>query len=178
MSTTSSKRNTLMGTPYWMAPELFQPVPAYDNKADIWSLGIMIYEMVKGSPPHSNILDQLKVMSLIPKVKPPRLAEAEGSKDMRDFISYCLKEFPSEVRQPSIPLVCSANWLSSAFLLKNSQRLSGSNLSQKFLWPCSRSSSFGTKTGYQVLAPARVLRVSCHGRRKNSSTCPISDISS
>jgi serine/threonine protein kinase len=97
LSTASSKRNTLMGTPYWMAPEVVQAVPMYDTKADIWSLGIMIYEMVKGSPPHANIMDQLKVMHLIPRVKPPRLIEGEGSKDMRDFVAFCLKESPADV---------------------------------------------------------------------------------
>jgi serine/threonine protein kinase len=96
LTTVSSKRTTLTGTPYWMAPEVIQGVSAYDTKADIWSLGIMIYEMIKGMPPHSN-LDKFKVMDLIPRAKPPRLAEAEGSKDMRDFMAFCLKESPSEV---------------------------------------------------------------------------------
>lgn len=96
-ATTSSKRNTLMGTPNWMAPEVAQPVPAYDSKADIWSLGIMIYEMVKGTPPHADLGDPLKVMSLITRVKPPRLLEGEGSKDMRDFVSFCLRELPNDV---------------------------------------------------------------------------------
>jgi serine/threonine protein kinase len=108
LSTTSSKRNTVMGTPYWMAPELLQAVPAYDTKADIWSLGIMIYEMVKGSPPHSN-MDQLKVMALIPRAKPPRLAENEGSREMRDFVAACLRESPNDVCSFLIPgraIVC------------------------------------------------------------------------
>ncbi|KAK7057262.1 STE/STE20/YSK protein kinase [Favolaschia claudopus] len=95
LMTAGSKRNTMTGTPYWMAPEVVQTVPAYDTKADIWSLGIMIYEMIKGSPPHSN-LDPFKVMDLIPRVKPPRLLDSEGSKDMRDFMAFCLKESPSE----------------------------------------------------------------------------------
>ena len=98
LATTSSKRNTLTGTPYWMAPEVVQSVPAYDTKADIWSLGIMVYEMIKGTPPHSN-LDKFQVMELIPRVKPPRLAENEGGKDVREFMSSCLKESPSEVLQ-------------------------------------------------------------------------------
>jgi serine/threonine protein kinase len=96
LTTVSSKRTTLTGTPYWMAPEVIQGVSAYDTKADIWSLGIMIYEMIKGTPPHSN-LDKFKVMDLIPRAKPPRLSEAEGSKDMREFMAFCLKESPSEV---------------------------------------------------------------------------------
>ncbi|KAF9258100.1 Pkinase-domain-containing protein [Marasmius fiardii PR-910] len=103
LSTTSSKRNTLTGTPYWMAPEVVQATPAYDTKADIWSLGIMIYEMIKGSPPHSH-LDKFTVMDLIPRAKPPRLMENEGSKDMRDFMSFCLKEVPSEDK---VDQVCS-----------------------------------------------------------------------
>jgi len=96
LATTSSKRNTLTGTPYWMAPEVVQAVPAYDTKADIWSLGIMIYEMVKGSPPHAH-LDKFKVMDLIPRAKPPRLTEGEAGKDLRDFMAFCLKESPVEV---------------------------------------------------------------------------------
>ncbi|PFH45902.1 hypothetical protein AMATHDRAFT_70943 [Amanita thiersii Skay4041] len=95
LATASSKRNTLTGTPYWMAPEVVQSAPAYDTKADIWSLGIMIYEMIKGSPPHSD-LDKFKVMDLIPRIKPPRLFENDGSRDMRDFMGFCLKEIPSE----------------------------------------------------------------------------------
>ncbi|KAJ8581548.1 kinase-like protein [Rhizopogon salebrosus TDB-379] len=95
-ATTTSKRNTLMGTPNWMAPEVAQPVPAYDSKADIWSLGIMIYEMVKGAPPHSDLRDAIKVMQLIAKVQPPQLAEADGSREMREFVLHCLKASPSE----------------------------------------------------------------------------------
>ncbi|KAF7315354.1 STE/STE20/YSK protein kinase [Mycena indigotica] len=110
LTTTGSKRNTMTGTPYWMAPEVVQTVPAYDTKADIWSLGIMIYEMIKGSPPHSN-LEPFKVMDLIPRVKPPRLLETEGSKDMRDCMAHCLKESPSE-RLPADEL-SKTKWIKS-----------------------------------------------------------------
>lgn len=94
--TSQSKRNTLVGTPYWMAPEVAQPIPAYDTKADIWSLGITIYEMVTGSPPHAN-LDGMKVVQLIPRTKPPRLNEGEGSRDLREFVASCLRESPDDV---------------------------------------------------------------------------------
>ncbi|KAF9646584.1 Pkinase-domain-containing protein [Thelephora ganbajun] len=91
LTTATSKRNTFIGTPYWMAPEVAQAVPNYDTKADIWSLGILIYEMAKGSPPHSN-LDAVRVLQLLPRTRAPRLMEGEGSKDMRDFVALCLKE--------------------------------------------------------------------------------------
>lgn len=122
--TNQSKRNTLVGTPYWMAPEVAQPIPAYDTKADIWSLGITIYEMVTGSPPHSN-LDGLKVVQLIPRTKPPRLAENHGSRDLRDFVASCLRESPMEVN--ALAFICSksTNDPFSAQLQKNYPRPSG-----------------------------------------------------
>lgn len=95
--TASSKRNTLVGTPHWMAPEVAH-ASAYDTKADIWSLGIMIYEMIKGSAPNSHVLDQAKLLQLIPRMKPPRLLEGEGSKELREFVSQCLRESPGDVR--------------------------------------------------------------------------------
>ena len=79
-----------------MAPEVAQPVPAYDTKADIWSLGITIYEMVTGTPPHSN-MEGLKVVQLIPKTKAPRLPPSAGSKDMQDFAAACLQESSADV---------------------------------------------------------------------------------
>ncbi|KAJ3482494.1 hypothetical protein NLI96_g6936 [Meripilus lineatus] len=93
--TASSKRNTLVGTPHWMAPEVAHAA-SYDTKADIWSLGIMIYEMIKGSAPHSHILDQHKLIQMIPRMKPPRLIEGEGTKELREFVSQCLRESPAD----------------------------------------------------------------------------------
>lgn len=111
-ASTTSKRNTLMGTPNWMAPEVAQPTPVYDSKADIWSLGIMTYEMVKGAPPHSDLRDAIKVMQLIARVKPPRLGEGDGSKDMRDFVSHCLRESPND--RLSADELSKTKWIKSA----------------------------------------------------------------
>jgi serine/threonine protein kinase len=96
LSSNASKRNTLIGTPHWMAPEVANS-STYDVTADIWSLGIFAYEMAKGSPPHSDLRDY-EVVRLIPKAKTPSLQDGDGSPGLREFVSSCLQAAPSEVR--------------------------------------------------------------------------------
>lgn len=91
-----SKRSTFVGTPYWMAPEVITEGKTYDQKADVWSLGITIYEMATGNPPLADV-EQMRVIMLIPKSKPPRLPlEGDFSPAMRDFVAACLNEEPKE----------------------------------------------------------------------------------
>ncbi|KZV86708.1 Pkinase-domain-containing protein [Exidia glandulosa HHB12029] len=94
LATTSSKRNTFVGTPFWMAPEVISH-GFYDTKADIWSLGITLYEMAMGAPPHA---DQaaMKALVIIPKSKPPRLPDDRGTKEMREFVALSLRELPAD----------------------------------------------------------------------------------
>jgi len=92
---TLSKRQTLIGTPYWMAPEVLQQ-NKYDQKADIWSLAITAIELAEGTPPHSEI-HHLRAIFVIPKSDPPTLKDkTKWSKDFNDFLKICLVKDPEK----------------------------------------------------------------------------------
>lgn len=83
------KRNTIVGTPYWMAPELIKGTK-YDQRVDVWSTGIMAMEMAQGEPPYMEF-PPLRALFLISTKGIPPLAEPDRwSADMNDFINKCL----------------------------------------------------------------------------------------
>ena len=95
LNQTSLRRQTMAGTPYWMAPEVIMEGVYYDTKVDIWSLGITAYEIATGNPPYCEI-EALRAMQLISKSKPARLEGRNYSSLLKEFIALCLDEDPKE----------------------------------------------------------------------------------
>ncbi|KAL0479427.1 serine/threonine kinase 4 [Acrasis kona] len=89
------KRKSVVGTPYWMAPEVIRGVE-YDTKVDLWSLGIMALELADGEPPLLD-LPPLRALFLIATQPPPTLREPEKwSEEFKDFLQNCLSKSPQK----------------------------------------------------------------------------------
>ncbi|XP_018797730.1 PREDICTED: serine/threonine-protein kinase hippo [Bactrocera latifrons] len=95
LTDTMAKRNTVIGTPFWMAPEVIEEI-GYDCVADIWSLGITALEMAEGKPPYGDI-HPMRAIFMIPQKPPPSFREPDRwSAEFIDFVSLCLVKNPDE----------------------------------------------------------------------------------
>ncbi|XP_015761836.1 PREDICTED: mitogen-activated protein kinase kinase kinase kinase 4-like [Acropora digitifera] len=91
---TIGRRNTFIGTPYWMAPEVIacdeQPDATYDNRCDMWSIGITAIEMAETQPPLCD-MHPMRALFLIPRSEPPKLKSKKAwSKKFHNFVNTCL----------------------------------------------------------------------------------------
>eukprot|EP00005_Dracoamoeba_jomungandri_P005910 CAMPEP_0174262410 /NCGR_PEP_ID=MMETSP0439-20130205/12956_1 /TAXON_ID=0 /ORGANISM="Stereomyxa ramosa, Strain Chinc5" /LENGTH=356 /DNA_ID=CAMNT_0015347109 /DNA_START=86 /DNA_END=1156 /DNA_ORIENTATION=- len=96
LTSTFQKKNTVIGSPYWMAPEVISKSnDGYDSRADIWSLGITGIEMAETEPPRYDV-HFARVIFLIPHKPPPELKNPENhSEEFIDFITKCLQKDPN-----------------------------------------------------------------------------------
>lgn len=105
---TQHRRDTFIGTPYWMAPEVIlcetlKDTP-YDFKADIWSLGITLIEFAQIEPPNKE-MHPMRVLIKIHKSEPPSLEQPKKwSADLKDFVAKCLVKDP-KLRPTTVELL-------------------------------------------------------------------------
>jgi len=96
IETKFDKRSTFIGTPHWMAPELFDQSTAYGTEVDIWAFGSMVFEIASGLPP--NVMAGINITQLGNYIKQhtPRLEGDRYSQPLKDLVAFCLEEDPSK----------------------------------------------------------------------------------
>lgn len=103
METKLDKRSTFIGTPHWMAPELFDQNAQYGTEVDIWAFGSMVYEIASGLPPNVRANVGLPQLGDYLREHLPRLDGDQYSDELKDLVAFCLEENPA--RRPSIEFV-------------------------------------------------------------------------
>lgn len=95
LTESTQKRKTVIGSPFWMAPEVIQEV-GHDSKADLWSIGILAMEMAQGQPPYAT-MHPMRAIFKIASGPPAALEDPEQwSTNLRQFLSRCLVKEPKE----------------------------------------------------------------------------------
>lgn len=88
-----AKRHTVVGTPYWMAPELIRG-DDYDDKVDVWSLGIMVYEMIDGNPPYMDLAPLQALFKISNEPVPPCQNQNRMTPSLVAFMATALAKDP------------------------------------------------------------------------------------
>jgi len=120
LTSEQAKRNTVVGTPYWMAPEVIRDDASYDTAADIWSTGVMCIEMIDGLPPYMDEgVPPLRALYLIVSqgIPPPRNKDYM-SEDFKDFVNQCTNIDPA--KRPT-----ATQLLQHPFIIKNADKGTG-----------------------------------------------------
>nr|XP_045621607.1 neither inactivation nor afterpotential protein C-like isoform X2 [Procambarus clarkii] len=98
LDATMDKRGTSVGTPYWMAPEVIECEQKtdqdYDNRCDVWSLGITAIELADGDPPYADIHPVRAIFQVVRNPPPTLKRSSHWSQEFIDFISECLVKNP------------------------------------------------------------------------------------
>jgi len=115
LTSQQGKRHTVIGTPYWMAPEVIEGLD-YGPKVDIWSLGIMVRECLEGFPPYMDLPSAKALFLIITKGLPRIKNESTYSKELLNFLDLCLAKDPQDrpdaiqlLQHPFLMNACSAS---------------------------------------------------------------------
>lgn len=108
ITATHVRKDTFVGTPFWMAPEIITRKAGYDEKVDIWSLGITTIELITGSPPYAGS-EPMKVLFQIPKNPSPVLTGLEYSESLQEFVKFCLLKNP--LNRPSATMLLKTSFI-------------------------------------------------------------------
>lgn len=100
IETKFDKRTTVIGTPHWMAPELFDPTASYGTEVDIWAFGAMVFEIASGLPPNVVAGMDFSKLGTYVKQNTPRLEGDQYSAGLQDLVAYCLQHDPK--KRPTI----------------------------------------------------------------------------
>ncbi|KAL7629106.1 hypothetical protein AAE478_000625 [Parahypoxylon ruwenzoriense] len=103
METKLDKRSTFIGTPHWMAPELFDQNAQYGTEVDIWAFGSMVYEIASGLPPNVRANVGLPQLGDYLRDHLPRLDGDQYSDELKSLVAFCLEENPA--KRPSVEQV-------------------------------------------------------------------------
>ncbi|KAN0025603.1 hypothetical protein ACTFIU_002042 [Dictyostelium citrinum] len=122
LTKSKQKRVTIVGTPYWMAPELIRG-QNYDRKVDIWSLGIMAMEMAESEPPYMSFPPLRALFLITTKGIPDLKDQNKWSDDFKDFVKKCLDkdvenrpEAKVLLNHPFLKTACNSNGLVPAIM--------------------------------------------------------------